>query len=196
MIVGMAKIGILIGPKGRGSNMLAIVRACAEGRVDAAVSAVVAPKADLPALEALLPFGVPVQIVPPQPAEDYGRRLVQALTGVDWLCLAGYTRLLPNEVLLALPGHVLNIHPALLPKFGGKGMFGHHVHEAVLAAGESESGCTVHLVNEIYDEGRIVLQRRVPVLPEDTAETLAARVLVQEHLAYAEALNLVLNDPA
>jgi folate-dependent phosphoribosylglycinamide formyltransferase PurN len=88
---------------------------------------------------------------------------------------------------------VLNIHPSLLPKYGGKGMFGKHVHEAVLRSGETESGCTVHRVTEIYDEGEIILQRRCPVLPEDTAETLAARVLAEEHRAYPEAVRIVLS---
>lgn len=196
MLLDMAKLGILIGPKGRGSNMLAIVRACEEGRVPASVSVVVAPKPELPALEALKGSGIATSIVPSAPQETYGERLVLALEGVDWVCLAGFTRLLPNEVLEQFPNHVLNIHPALLPEFGGKGMFGHYLHEAVLASGRSESGCTVHLVNEAYDEGRILVQRKVHVLPGDSAETLAARVLVQEHIAYVEALNLVLNDPA
>lgn len=192
----MAKLGILIGPKGRGSNMLAIVRACVEGRVPAEVAVVVAPKPDLPALESLAPFEIRATIVPVQPLKDYGSRLADALRDVDWVCLAGYTRLLPHQVLEAHPDRVLNIHPALLPEFGGKGMFGHHVHEAVIAAGQTESGCTVHLVNEVYDDGRIILQRRVPVLSDDTPDSLAARVLQQEHLAYVEALNTVLHDPS
>ncbi|MFN3683119.1 MAG: formyltransferase family protein, partial [Fimbriimonadaceae bacterium] len=108
------------------------------------------------------------------------------------VCLAGYMRLLPKEVLDSFPNRVLNIHPALLPKFGGKGMYGMRVHEAVLRAGEAESGCTVHLVNERYDEGPIVVQLRCPVLPDDTPETLAARVLELEHRAYPEAVRKVL----
>lgn len=123
-----------------------------------------------------------------EPGEDYGARLLAELGSCDWICLAGYLRLLPSEVLARFPNRVLNIHPALLPKFGGKGMYGQRVHEAVIAAGETESGCTVHYVNEQYDEGAIILQRRCPVEAVDTAETLAARVLEQEHLAYVEAL--------
>jgi folate-dependent phosphoribosylglycinamide formyltransferase PurN len=83
---------------------------------------------------------------------------------------------------------VMNIHPALLPKYGGKGMHGHHVHEAVLAAGETESGCTVHFADNSYDTGPIILQRKVPVLPNDTPDTLAARVFEQERIAYPEAV--------
>jgi phosphoribosylglycinamide formyltransferase-1 len=86
---------------------------------------------------------------------------------------------------------ILNIHPALLPRYGGKGMYGQHVHEAVLAAGESETGVTIHLVNENYDQGPIIAQRRVPVLPGDTVESLAERVLEQEHRLYAETLQRI-----
>jgi len=100
---------------------------------------------------------------------------------IDLLVLAGYLKLVPAEVIAAFRGRILNIHPALLPAFGGPGMYGKRVHEAVLAAGVPESGCTVHLVDEEYDRGEILAQARVPVLPGDTAETLAARVLAEEH---------------
>lgn len=102
-------------------------------------------------------------------------------------------RLLPSEVLERYPNRVLNIHPALLPKFGGKGMYGMHVHKAVVEAEESESGCTVHYVNERYDEGAIILQLRCEVRPTDTPEDVAARVLKLEHKAFAEALALVMS---
>jgi phosphoribosylglycinamide formyltransferase-1 len=94
----------------------------------------------------------------------------------------------PASVISAYRGRILNIHPALLPRFGGQGMYGTRVHEAVLAAGERESGATVHLVDEEYDRGAILLQRRVPVLPGDTPASLAARVLEAEHQVYPEAL--------
>ncbi|KAA0212251.1 MAG: phosphoribosylglycinamide formyltransferase [Leptolyngbya sp. PLA3] len=104
----------------------------------------------------------------------------------DWIVLAGYVKmvLIPDR----LRGRVVNIHPALLPDFGGPGMYGHRVHEAVLASGRSESGCTVHFCDDRYDTGPIILQRRCPVLPGDTPDTLAARVFDQECLAYPEAL--------
>ncbi len=110
---------------------------------------------------------------------------------IDLLVLAGFMRLIPAEVVRAFPERIVNIHPALLPKFGGKGMYGHHVHEAVIAAKEAESGITIHLVNERYDEGRILFQARCPVLPDDTPESLAQRVHALEHAHYpqvAEAL--------
>jgi phosphoribosylglycinamide formyltransferase 1 len=117
---------------------------------------------------------------------DYEAALLDVLRdrGVEMIALAGYMRHLPPGVVKAYGGRILNIHPALLPKFGGKGMYGMHVHEAVLAAGETETGPTVHLVDEEYDSGPIVAQERVAVLEDDTPETLAARVLKVEHLLY------------
>lgn len=101
--------------------------------------------------------------------------------GIDLLLLAGFLRLLPAELVRAWPDRILNIHPSLLPRHGGKGMYGHRVHEAVLAAGEKESGITIHLVNERYDEGRVLFQVKCPVLPDDTPDTLAQRIHHLEH---------------
>lgn len=103
---------------------------------------------------------------------------------IDLVVLAGFMRLIPAEMVRAFSGRMVNIHPSLLPKHGGKGMFGHHVHEAVIAAGEVESGITIHLVTEHYDEGRILFQARCPVLPNDTPATLAERVHALEHAHY------------
>jgi phosphoribosylglycinamide formyltransferase 1 len=166
--------------------MRALIEACQQGHVPATVTAVVAPVEGTAASEIAQTLGVPVLVV--EAGDDYPNRLLEALSECDWVCLAGFMRLLPVEVLRAFPGRVLNVHPALLPKFGGKGMYGMHVHRAVLEAGEQESGCTVHVVTEAYDEGPIVLQARCEVLPEDTPETLAARVLALEHEAYPRAL--------
>jgi formyltetrahydrofolate-dependent phosphoribosylglycinamide formyltransferase len=100
---------------------------------------------------------------------------------IDLVVLAGFLKLVPASVIEAYRGRIINIHPALLPAFGGPGMYGRRVHEAVLASGVRVSGCTVHLVDELYDHGEILAQRRVPVLPGDTVESLAARVLEAEH---------------
>ena len=107
--------------------------------------------------------------------------------GIQVILLAGYLRLIPPLVVQAFPGRILNIHPALLPAFGGKGMWGHHVHEAVLASGATFSGPTIHFVDEHYDTGTILAQWPVPVLADDTADTLAARVLKAEHVLYPRA---------
>ncbi len=110
---------------------------------------------------------------------------------VNCIVLAGYMKKLHPRIISTYPDRVLNIHPALLPAFGGRGMYGLHVHEAVLASGERYSGATVHIVDEEYDHGRIILQRRVEVAPDDTPESLAARVLETEHALYPEALRLI-----
>ncbi len=110
---------------------------------------------------------------------------------IDAIVLAGYLSVLGGKIVEIYSGKILNLHPALLPKFGGVGMWGHHVHEAVLANGEKESGCTVHLVNEVCDGGEILLQKKVPVMPDDTPETLYARIAPHEHDALLEGLLLV-----
>jgi len=111
--------------------------------------------------------------------------------GADALVLAGFLTIMSGNVITEYSNRIVNIHPALLPKFGGKGMWGHHVHEAVLAAGETESGCTVHLVDSGCDTGPILIQRKVPVISGDTAETLAARILEEEHVAIVEGVTLL-----
>lgn len=128
-----------------------------------------------------------------RPAELSTLEMLTALDSadIDLIALAGYLRLVPPAVVKRYPERILNIHPALLPKFGGKGMFGLHVHRAVIAAGEKVSGATVHYVDENYDEGSIVAQREVPVRPDDSPETLAARVLEAEHKLYPETLEQV-----
>lgn len=128
--------------------------------------------------------------------EAYTHELMRILSehGVELVVLAGYMRQLPAVVVGTYRGRMLNIHPALLPKYGGKGMYGAHVHEAVLAAGETESGPTVHFVDEEYDTGPVVAQERVPVLPEDTPESLAARVLEVEHHLYPRVVLQVAGD--
>lgn len=189
-----ARVAILIGPKGRGSNMLELAENCASGAVPAEVALVISPLDGTPAVLAARERGLRVTIVDPKAEADYGAALLAELqsAGVDWICLAGYLRLLPSEVLSAYPRRILNIHPALLPKFGGKGMYGRHVHEAVLAAGETESGCTVHFVTENYDEGQPILQLRCPVEPGDTPDILALRVLKLEHQAFSRALAMAI----
>ncbi len=166
--------------------MRAIAEACVSGAIKAEVALVLSSSDESPALEAARSLGL---------ATAAHKDLLEPLQQVkpDLVCLAGYMRLIPPEVLAALPRRILNIHPALLPRFGGQGMYGLKVHEAVLAAGEAVTGCTVHFVDEQYDHGAVILQRTCPVLPGDTPETLAARVLAEEHRAYPEAIAKVLH---
>jgi len=187
-------IAVIIGGKGRGSNLAALAEACVTHQIPAKISVVISPADDLPALQIAKQYSLPISIVSPQ-EDRYGEQLVQTLerAKADIVCLAGYMRLLPTEVLNTYKGKILNIHPALLPKFGGKGMYGRHVHEAVLQKQERESGCTVHFVTENYDEGEIVLQLKCEVLPGDTPESLGSRVLSLEHKAYPQALKQLID---
>ncbi len=128
--------------------------------------------------------------------DEFIRQLLHELEKheVDWITLAGYLKMIPSEVVQRYQSHILNIHPALLPFFGGKGMYGENVHRAVIESGMKVSGATVHIVDEQYDTGPVVLQDTVPVLFDDTPETLAARVLKVEHAIYPKAVELAVQD--
>lgn len=188
------RIAILLsGRHGRGSNMQAIAAACASGRIDGAAALVIGNHADSPALTRAEEMSLPaLSISSRQPEDAYSEALREALheARIDLLCLAGYMRKVPEAVVAAYPGRIMNIHAALLPAFGGQGMYGIRIHQAVLDYGAKVSGCTVHFVDENYDTGPIILQSVVPVEEDDTAETLAARVLVAEHDAYPRAVAL------
>jgi phosphoribosylglycinamide formyltransferase 1 len=184
----VTRVSIIVGTKGRGSNMVALARhiAADPGFV---VHRVLGTKADAPAIIAAKELGLKTSIV--EFGASFEDGLLAALDGTDWICLAGFLRLLPESIVNMYDHRILNVHPALLPKFGGKGMYGMRVHEAVIAAGETESGCTVHYVTKEYDEGAIVRQDKCLVLPEDNPDTLAARVLALEHQTYFAALKEV-----
>lgn len=167
--------------------MAALIHATRDGRIPGEVALVLGENPDAPALSLSRELGVPTTAAP---LREWGSLLQSH--DVEWLCLAGFLKLLPADILFMFGPNILNIHPALLPKFGGKGMYGHHVHEAVLAAGEKVSGCTVHRVTERYDEGPILLQLRCAVEPTDTPETLAKRVNELEHQAYPLALGMAI----
>jgi phosphoribosylglycinamide formyltransferase 1 len=170
---------VAVAVSGRGTNLEALLRSLGPG-APARVVLVLSNRADAPALERAAERGIATVTL-----RDHadGREWLSALErhGVELLVLAGYVKLVPAEVVERYRGRILNVHPALLPAFGGQGMYGRRVHEAVLASGARESGATVHLVDEVYDRGAILGQARVPVLPGDDPETLAARVLEVEH---------------
>jgi phosphoribosylglycinamide formyltransferase-1 len=175
--------------------MQAIVDACKTGRLDATPCVVISNNSDSLALRRAENEGIPQYHISsathPGPMEDEEILRVLRRHGVDTVVLAGYMKILGPATLRAYRGRILNIHPALLPKFGGKGMYGKRVHEAVLAAGDKVSGVTIHVVDEHYDTGPIIAQCRVPVLDGDTANTLAERVLKHEHALYAETLQKI-----
>lgn len=158
------------------------------------VQTVIAYDLSCPAAQRAIELGVTPRRVDDR-SPEFGSKLNDMLQQerIDLVCLAGYMRLLPASFVGKWEGRILNIHPALLPKFGGKGMYGMNVHQAVIAAGEHESGCTIHFVTEQYDEGAPVLQMRCPVQPDDTPEDLASRVLTLEHKAYPLAVEKVLD---
>lgn len=189
------RIGILLSGRGRGSNMQALIDAARDGRVPGEVALVLSTSPGAPALERAAAAGAPTRLLPAEKYETpqaLNRALAAAFSaaGAELICLAGYMRLLGPAFLEPYAGRVMNVHPALLPAFGGQGCYGRRVHEAVLASGAKLSGVTVHFVDELYDHGPIILQRAVPVLEDDTPDSLAARVLEEEHAAYPEAVRL------
>jgi len=171
------RVGVLA--SGGGTNLQALLDACRDD-APARVAVVISNKPDAGALERARAAGVSAEVLR-NPAD--GTELMGLLEahGVELVVLAGYLKLIPGEVVAAYAGRMVNIHPALLPSFGGKGMYGARVHQAVLASGATVSGPTVHLVTAEYDRGPIVAQWPVPVHNHDTPETLAARVLAVEH---------------
>lgn len=164
---------------GRGSNMVALLEALT-GDAPARVVLVISDRPGAGGLARAAEDRIPTAVLrdPSDPAEWLG---VLTAHAVDLVVLAGFLKLVPPEVVSRYRGRIVNIHPALLPAFGGPGMYGVRVHRAVLDSGASESGATVHLVDEVYDRGTILAQERVPVLPGDTPERLAERVLEAEH---------------
>ena len=172
--------------------MAALAEACSSGRIGAEVAVVVSPVPDSPAVMRAESLGLAVVVASPkEPGYESALLGTLASSGADLVCLAGLMTKLPVAVLEAHPGRILNVHPALLPKFGGKGMYGRHVHEAVLEYGAKVSGCTVHFADDTYDTGPIVLQRTVEVRDDDTPDTLAARVFAAECEAYPEAIRRI-----
>jgi len=178
-----------------GSNMQAIIDACKQGRLDAVPCVVISNNSDSMALHRAKTEGIPGYHISgethPGAAED--REILRALRqhNVDTVVLAGYMKRIGPDTLATYRGRILNIHPALLPKFGGQGMYGRRVHEAVLGAGERVTGVTVHVIDEHYDSGPILNQCQVPVQEDDTADSLAERVLRHEHVLYVETLRKI-----
>jgi phosphoribosylglycinamide formyltransferase-1 len=179
-----------------GSNVQAILDACREGRLDAEPCVVISNNSDAMVLDRAMAARIPgfhlsSHIHPDPNRLDEAILEVLEKHRVNLIVLAGYMKKLGPKTLARYRGRVLNIHPALLPKFGGQGMYGSRVHEAVLASGDKETGVTIHLVDEEYDRGKILAQKKVPVKPGDTAESLGARVLAAEHEIYVETIQRI-----
>jgi len=184
----MTRLGILL--SGRGSNFLAIANNIAAGKLNAQIGIVISNRPDSPAIPAAQARGIPTLILPSQgrKREEHDRAVAEALqqAGVELVILAGYLRLLSPWFVRQFPEKILNIHPSLLPSFPGL-----EAQKQALDYGVQFSGCTVHFVDEHLDHGAIILQKSVPVLPSDDEHALAERILVQEHIAYSEAIGLV-----
>jgi phosphoribosylglycinamide formyltransferase-1 len=186
----MKKLGILL--SGRGSNFEAIADSVNAGRLQAEIAIVISNRADAPGLESARKRGLNAKLIPSKGRvrEEHDAEVVAALKAarIDLVCLAGYMRLLSPEFVRAFPNKILNIHPSLLPAFPGL-----DAQKQALDYGVKVSGCTVHFVDEHLDHGAIILQKTVPVLDTDDEHTLSARILEQEHIAYSEAIGLVLS---
>jgi phosphoribosylglycinamide formyltransferase 1 len=195
----MAPIRLAVLVSGGGTTLQNLLDRIADGRLQAEIALVVSSKADAFGLERASKAGLPSLVVNRKEAgslEEFSRRIFAACreARAELVCLAGFLHLIrvPDDFL----GRVMNIHPALIPAFCGKGWYGHRVHEAVLQSGVKVSGCTVHFADNEYDHGPIILQRTVPVLDNDTPDTLAARVFEQECEAYPEAIKLFAAGPS
>lgn len=180
---------------GGGSNLEAILEAIEQDTLDAEVALVISNKADAYALERARKRNISTLVLDPSSCESeaaYVDRLLSTLSQqrVNFIALAGYLKKIPAEVVQQFQHRMLNIHPSLLPAFGGPGMYGSRIHKAAIERGVRWSGVTIHLVDEHYDSGPIVLQKPVPVHQEDSPESLASRVLAAEHRIYPEALRL------
>jgi phosphoribosylglycinamide formyltransferase-1 len=192
----MAKLKVGILASHGGSNAQAIMDACRAGRINAEVAVVVSNNVTAHVLERAANAGVPHEVVnaarcPGEGEED--RTLVEVLRrcGVELVALAGYMKKLGPAMLEAYRNRIINVHPALLPKHGGKGKYGIHVHESVIASGDTQTGVTVHVVDERYDHGPILGQTVVPVEPGDDPESLQKRLLAVEHRFYPEVIGRI-----
>ncbi len=184
------RLGILL--SGRGTNFLAIAESVRQGRIPAHIAVVISNRAEATGIERARQLGLDARVIPSKgrPREEHDAEVVAVLKEkqVDLVCLAGYMRLLSPLFIRAFPNRILNIHPSLLPAFPGL-----EAQKQAIEYGAKVSGCTVHLVDEHLDHGPILVQKVVPVLEDDDEHTLAARILEQEHLAYTEAINMVLS---
>ena len=189
-----SKIGLAVLISGGGSNLQALIDACQAPDYPAEIRLVISNVASAYGVERAKAAGIPVAVISHKDFESreaFEQAMIDEMSQypIDLVCQAGFLRILTSLFVSHWAGRLINIHPSLLPK--GKGTHGLKVHQTILDSGETESGCSIHYVTEGVDEGEVILQRSVPVLPDDTAETLAARVLEQEHIVYPDAVKLL-----
>lgn len=184
---------IVVFASGSGTNFQSIIDAIQCGDITATVSGLITDRPEIGAIERAKKHNIPFRVISPSDLTDeieFGKQLLSQLShwNTDLIVLAGYLKKIPQEVIHVYKDRILNIHPALLPKFGGKGFYGMNVHRAVIEAEEKESGCSVHIVTNEFDEGPVIAQRKVQVKKNDTPEELAKRILKEEHRLYPEAI--------
>jgi phosphoribosylglycinamide formyltransferase-1 len=186
-------MNIAVFASGRGSNFQAILDAIDAGFLPARVVVLISNKSEAGAVKIARAYNISTQHLSQKlfsSEEAFADAMLEVLekNHAEFIALAGYLKRIPAQVIRRYRNHIINIHPALLPSFGGEGMYGHHVHESVIASGEKVSGATVHLVDEEYDRGPIVLQKIVDIMPDETPDSLAAKVLMVEHEIFPLAL--------
>lgn len=188
---------IVVFASGSGSNFQAIIDSIGKGEIEAQISGLIASRPGIGAIERAISHNIPHYILPDISSEaTFSEVLLSKLK--EWnpnlIVLAGFLKKIPSEVIEQYRNKIINIHPSLLPKFGGKGYYGIKVHRAVVDSGETESGCTVHFVNEHYDKGDIIKQTKVVVSDDDTPETLAQKILKEEHKLLPNVIAEILNN--
>lgn len=192
----MEKLKIAFFVSGRGSNMKAVIDNIINGRLLADAVCIISNNSNANALKHAVQREIATyHISHTTNPNDHDEKIIEMLDKhqANIICLAGYLKKVSNKIIQHMKGRVINIHPSLLPKYGGEGMYGINVHKAVIQAKESKSGATVHVVNSEYDSGRILLQGEVPVKEDDTPESLADRVLKLEHDIYTDALMMIVS---
>jgi len=190
---------IVVFASGSGTNFQAIIDTVVQKSIHAEITGLITDNPDAAAIKRAQKNGIPFRVLRSADYNDYQAYTFGLLNQLnewkpDLIVLAGYLKKIPVEVIRLYENRIINIHPALLPKYGGKGFYGMNVHRAVIAAGEKESGCTVHIVTEEYDKGPILAQMKVPVKKDDRPETLQQRILKQEHRLLPQVINKLLTQ--
>lgn len=184
---------IVVFASGSGTNFQAIIDAVKAGQIDAHIAGLITDRADIRAIDRAKKHNIPVHIIFQHSSPDKMREVLDSLKP-DLIVLAGYLKKIPRAIVQEYEGRIINIHPSLLPDYGGPGFYGLNIHRNVLQNGEKESGCTVHYVTQNYDEGPIIEQSKVPVLKNDSPEKLAERILEKEHKMLPKVIKQILNE--
>jgi len=187
---------LLFFASGSGTNFQSVIDAINSGELDVEISGLITDREDAGAIQRARKHAIPVFVVTPEPGNTYGRRLLSVLKNLEpsLIVLAGFLRKIPDSVIDQFRGKIINIHPSLLPKYGGRGFFGLNVHRAVIENNDPISGCTIHFVDEKYDNGDIIAQIEVPVNESDTPESLAKKVLKEEHKLLPDTIQKILTQ--